>query len=261
MAFNFVRNGCDNSLNAHSLLLAAPFLKGRLFYFDKTDSTNLRARRLIEEGSTDAVVVASAQTSGRGRLNRAFLSPPGGLYLSVVLPFPVSHALPTVAAACAASEALSALCGRAVSCKWVNDLLLENYKIGGILTESTKEFVIVGIGININTAQSVFLSDLPHVSSLAVRCEKTFEPEQAAAVILQSLFSKWDCPSTALLADYKSRLATLGQKVRVIDGSRGFVGTAIGLDDDAALLVVPNGSEEAVRVVSGDVSVRGLWGY
>ena len=248
-------------MNAHSLLQAAPFLKGRLLFCEKTDSTNLRARCLIEEGITDAVVVASVQTEGRGRLNRAFLSPPGGLYLSAVLPFPVNHVLPTVAAACAASEALSALCGRAVLCKWVNDLLLDNFKVGGILTESTKGFVIVGIGININTAQSVFLSDFPHVSSLAVRCEKTFEPEQAAAAILRNLFLKWDFPSFALLADYKSRLATLGQKVRVQEGSRSFTGTAIGLDDDAALLVVPSGSEEVVRVISGDVSVRGLWGY
>jgi BirA family biotin operon repressor/biotin-[acetyl-CoA-carboxylase] ligase len=256
-----MRNGCEVFLNLHSLLQTAPFLKGRLFYYEETDSTNLRARCLIEEGVTDAVIVASAQTEGRGRLNRTFFSPPGGLYLSAVLPFPVSHALPTVAAACAVSEALTALCSRTVLCKWVNDLLLDNFKVGGILTEATKGFVIVGIGININTAQSVFLSDFPHVSSLAVRCERPFEPEQAATAILQSLFSKWDCPSLGLIADYKSRLATLGQEVRVLDGSHSFTGTAIDLDDDAALLVVPNGSDKTVRVISGDVSIRGLWGY
>lgn len=248
-------------MNAHSLLLAAPFLRDRLFYFEKTDSTNLRARCLIEEGITDAVVVASAQTEGRGRLDRVFLSPLGGLYLSAVLPFPSNHALPTIAAACAAAEALSALCCRSVLCKWVNDLLLDNFKVGGILTESTKGFVIVGIGININTAPSFFRLEFPHVSSLFAQCDRTFEPEQAAAAILKCLFLKWDLSSQELITDYKSRLATLGQKVRVLDGSRSFTGTAIGLDDDAALLVVPCGSTKAARVISGDVSIRGFWGY
>ncbi len=248
-------------MNTHSLLKAAPFLKGRLYCYQKTDSTNLRARALFEKGITDAVVVASAQTAGRGRQNRVFVSPLGGLYVSAVLPFPVNHALPTIAAACAAASAMSSLCKKTIHCKWVNDLLLDGYKVGGILTEASGGFVIVGIGINLNTDPSASLLDLPHVSSLAARCDCTFKPESAAAVLLQSLFSVWEQPSDDLLADYKSRLVTLGQKVRVIDKNRSFTGTATGIDGDAALLVLKDGGDAVVRVVSGDVSVRGLWGY
>lgn len=248
-------------MNAHSLLKAAPFLKGRLYCYQKTDSTNLRARALFEKGITDAVVIASSQTAGRGRLNRTFVSPFGGLYISAILPFPVSHALPTVAAACAAASAMSVLCKKNIRCKWVNDLLLDGYKVGGILTEATGGFVIVGIGINLNTDPSASLLDLPHVSSLAARCDCTFKPEPAAAALLQALFHVWQQPSDDLLADYKSRLVTLGQKVRVIDQNSSFTGTAEDIDGDAALLVLKDGSDTVVRVVSGDVSVRGLWGY
>jgi BirA family biotin operon repressor/biotin-[acetyl-CoA-carboxylase] ligase len=251
-----------------SLLQAAPFLEGRLSFLDSTDSTNNVARSLAREKHPDAVVVARLQTAGRGRLSRSFWSPRDtGVYICAVLPaVPSCPMVPTVLAACAASNALSDLCGRQVMLKWVNDLLLDEYKIAGILAERVGEHVIIGIGINLNTRQEEFPSELAHASSLAARCGCLFSPEAAVCAVISSFDRVWAQAHRTdfqeeLMEAYRNRLVTLGRSVRVLSAQKERSAVALSVDADGALLVRYDDTGLTQRVTSGDVSVRGLHGY
>jgi BirA family biotin operon repressor/biotin-[acetyl-CoA-carboxylase] ligase len=141
-----------------------------LYFFDKTESTNTVGKNLARQGGGHGtVIVADSQLSGRGRLKRGWHSPAGvGLYFSVILrpnlpleKFP----LLTLTAGVACAKVLEGHCRAKIVLKWPNDLLLNNKKIGGILTEtgplsSDAPFAVVGIGININTGPDNIPSDL-----------------------------------------------------------------------------------------------------
>lgn len=119
------------------------------------DSTNNEIKRLAESGAKEGcVVISRSQTSGKGSKGRTFISPDGGLYLSILLhPKEAEHI--TAMAAVAGAKAIKAVCGADVGIKWANDLYLNGKKIAGILTEAVyrsenvPEYVILGIGINI----------------------------------------------------------------------------------------------------------------
>ena len=140
-------------------------LKARLFtgpvhYFETLNSTNDLAKELAAQGAPEGtVVVAEAQTRGRGRLGREWNSPPGvGLYVSLVLrPMLPPMELPqiTLTTAVAVVRAVRRVTGLAPGIKWPNDLLLNGKKLGGILTEMETEsdrirHVVVGLGLNVN---------------------------------------------------------------------------------------------------------------
>ncbi len=130
-------------------------------YYDEIESTNVEAKALANSGAPEGtVVIAEAQTAGRGRLGRRWTSPAGkGLLFSALLrpALPMSEAhLLTLVAACAAAEAVQSIADVAVSIKWPNDLFVGERKVGGILLEVAGEqdevdWVVVGIGVNVNT--------------------------------------------------------------------------------------------------------------
>lgn len=136
--------------------------------YDEVPSTNLIALEFGEQGTPDGTVIqALQQTGGRGRLGRSFCSPPGGLYFSLVLrPKNFSSHLPllTLAAGVFCSTLIEKISGENVKLKWPNDIYLANRKLGGILTEAapysyragTIPFLVVGIGLNINTRIELF---------------------------------------------------------------------------------------------------------
>jgi biotin-(acetyl-CoA carboxylase) ligase len=139
-----------------------------------------------------------------------------------------------VLAACAASQALRQLCGRQIMIKWVNDLLLDECKIGGILAESLGDTIIIGIGINLNTRQEDFPPELAHASSLFARCRSLFSREAAVTAIVSFLDRVWEQAGSpngpsALMEIYRAGLVTLGRPVRVATagGERGAVALAV----------------------------------
>lgn len=227
-------------------------------------STNSLVKALALQAAPEGTaVLADAQTAGRGRLGRSFYSPNGsGLYLSVLLrPQKPAQALfdLTARVAVAVCRAVEAVCGIALSVKWVNDLCLNGKKLGGILTELVGGAVPAAIvGIGINCTQTEFPEDLRSIAgSILSETGITVSREQLAAAILQQLSCLFDVD---WLPYYRARCLTLGKEVRVIsaDGQRKAV--ALDVTDTAALLVeYPDGSREAVS--SGEVSVRGLYGY
>lgn len=248
-------------LNYESILAAAPFLEQKLFFYEQVDSTNLQARRLIKSGVEDAVIIANTQTAGRGRLNRGFVSHPGGLYISFILPMPTKQSLPTIAAACATGETLIHFCSGEIQYKWVNDLLLNGFKIAGILSESTRGFAIIGIGINVNTDPELLGKGCSHAGTLSSLCNRAFVVEEIAAMLVKNILLFWQTPNGELLESYRGRLLTLGKKIVVHDKGLSYPAVAVGLDDDAALLVLPDGEKCVRRLVAGDVSIRGFYGY
>lgn len=176
---------------------------GNVFRFDELDSTNTKALALAREGLEEAVVTAKSQTGGRGRLGRSFLSPEGGLYLSVL----TSRLAPgdrilalTPAAALAVRRSIARTYGLACQIKYPNDLILEDRKICGILCESLTEgdrfSAVIGIGVNV-------CSDVPAPSdapdyppgSLKDFCGKAKDPaslQELESVLIEELTSLID---------------------------------------------------------------------
>ena len=234
----------------------------------ETDSTNLRAAHYIRKGYGEGtVIIAESQTKGRGRLGRTWHSPPGtGLYLSIILnPRISAKELPriTLVAAVAAFDALKESACIDADIKWPNDLLLNNRKICGILTElhaveKDNSHVIVGIGINLNTPAPAFPPDLADIAT-SVLCEtgKTV----SVSAIMDSLLGSFDHYYNIflnngfadILKKWKSHSSIMGRKIQVDEGGETITGTAFDLDENGALLVRQN--DGSVKTVySGDVS-------
>lgn len=232
----------------------------RLYWFEQVTSTNDVARSLAEQGAPEGtVVVARVQTAGRGRLGRRWVSPPGGLWLSVVLrPIAAPHELPRLglAVGVACSRAVERTCGLRVGLRWPNDLVADGRKVGGILVESNPEvrWVVVGIGLNL----SVPRDQLPEG---AVSLEEVVGGPVERGALLRSLLAELELVYelyrggdwATLLDWWRSRSTTLGRRVRVHVASGVYEGVAEDVDEDGALWVrLPDGQRK--RVVAGDVA-------
>lgn len=233
--------------------------------YDSIDSTNTRAKELAQSGaSAVAAIVADCQTAGRGRMGRAFFSPPGcGLYLSVLF----RSMLPrerfsqiTPFAAVAAAKTIEQLCGAPVGIKWVNDLQMNGKKIAGILTETqlgvhgAPDTVVLGIGVNVcRTEWPAELS--PIACSVEETCGAQLSRNTLAAALINAFSPLFRGELPGFLPEYRARSVLLGRQVTVFQGATQFDGTACEIDDDAALIVaLPDGTRCAVR--AGEVSVR-----
>lgn len=247
-----------------------------LLWFDSIDSTNTRAKELAAQGAPHGtVLIADHQTGGRGRRGRSFHSPAGsGIYMSVILrpnrpPNQLMHL--TCAAAVAVCDAVEESCGIRPGIKWINDLVLGKRKIAGILTElglspsGSADYAIIGIGINCCQAESDFPEDIRSMAgSLHSVTGKSIDRAKVAAATVDALYRMDDTLLTGkdeILRRYRCDCITLGQEVSVVR-SDGIVRHAAALDIDAegALLVrYSDGTEETVN--SGEVSIRGMYGY
>ena len=215
------------------------------------------------------MVVAEQQNGGKGRLDRKFFSPPGkGIWFSVILrpPFlPQEAPKCTLLAAVAVARAMQEFNLQA-NIKWPNDIMFENKKLVGILTEMNAEmerinYIVIGIGINVNIMPEEFPQDIRDTAtSLAIMKGEKLPRVKFFQAVLKAL----DALYLEVLADgfgvvmqeWRKYSITLGQKVRVIGARDGevFLGTAADIDAEGALLVeTENGCR---RVLAGDVSIR-----
>ncbi len=248
---------------------------GLLQWHDSTDSTNTRAKELAAAGAPHGtLVLAGHQTGGRGRMGRSFHSPAGqGIYLSLILrpdcpPTRLMHL--TCAVGAAMCDAVEEAAGIRPGIKWINDLVLGQRKLGGILAELSLcpqsgniRYAVVGIGINCCQAQEDFPEEIREIATslFAATGRKPDRAALAAAMIrhLQKMDTRLLTDRDAILESYRRDCITLGKQVRV-HGSDIRRGTALDITEDGALLVrFSDGSVEAVQ--SGEASVRGLWGY
>ncbi len=248
----------------------------RLLVLDEVDSTNNYAKKLALEGApSGTAVVAERQTSGRGRLGRRFDSPAGlGVYLSLILrpevpPERLLHL--TAVAAEAAVEAVEEAAGIRPGIKWTNDLVLGTRKLAGILTELSLQaesglvdYAVIGVGTNCNHAESDFPSELRDIAaSLRQATGKTVDRNAYAAALIRRLAAanaELFTNKAEWLARYAAGCVTIGRDVRLVRGDTVRFAHAVGIDENAALLVTyEDGTREAVS--SGEVSVRGMYGY
>lgn len=242
---------------------------------DEVTSTNTLLKELGRSGVPHGtVMIADRQTGGRGRLGRSFLSPGGvGIYLSALIrpnvtPDRIMHL--TCACAVAMCDAVEAACGVRPGIKWTNDLVIGKRKLAGILTElglspeGHVDFAVIGVGINCRQRQEEFdpaIRDM--ATSLELATGRAVDRSRLAAGMIRALSRMSDDLLTGretMLARYAADCVTLGRDIQVIRGGDTFYGRAVGIDPEGGLIVDrPDGSTETVS--SGEVSVRGMYGY
>lgn len=233
----------------------------------EVDSTNAVLRRQAMQGGKEGLVlIASAQTQGRGRLGRQFYSPADtGIYLSLLLR-PVCAAEQavsiTTAAAVAVCEAIESLTDEQAQIKWVNDIFVSGKKVCGILTEAAMnlesmrlDYAVLGIGINAYAPEEGFPDALREIAgALKSTREESFRSRLCAEIL--SRF--WDCytaPDANLAERYRRRCFVCGKKITVHRGGTSVPATAIDITDNYSLRVrYEDGREEALS--SGEISVR-----
>jgi len=245
-----------------------------LYWYDALDSTNLRAKECAKTGAPHGtVIVAGSQTDGRGRIGRSFASPAGGVYLSVILrpnctPDKLMHL--TCAAAVAGCKAVEKASGICADIKWTNDLVYGKKKLGGILTElglsndGIVDYAIVGIGINCCQKAADFPLELQSmITSVSEIANTSCSPAKFAASLIEALYEMDQnllSGKKAIMDTYRQRCITVGKEIAVLRGEDISYGTALDLDEDGGLLVqFTNGTVKTVT--SGEVSVRGMYGY
>lgn len=244
--------------------------------FAELDSTNnyLKAQPDAPDGT---VAIADSQTAGRGRMDRSFQSPRGkGVYLTALLRpnLPPERLLPVTAmAGVAVCDAVEELCGVRPGLKWPNDPVLGGKKLCGILTELSLEgetgrvqHLVLGIGVNVGQRAEDFSPEVAEMAtSLSIALGRSVSrPALAAAEIraLDRLYARLLAGDlTADLEAYRRSCVNLGKTVQLIspDGARE-TARALDIDRDFSL-VVRTGTGETKTVRSGEVSVRGMYGY
>ena len=231
----------------------------------QTTSTSDVAKDLAKSGVKSALVVSESQTNGRGRLNREFYSPKDkGIYLSLVLRpnLKMSDAFKiTSFCGVATANAIESLAGVKVGLKWVNDLYINSKKVGGILTESTingesgsLDYVIVGIGVNVyNDNYPDFIKNV--ATNIEKESGKKIDRNELIAKIVNNLNGlESEVTSGNYLKEYTNRQVILNKQVKVVLASEEFYATAVGIDENGALIVNKNG--ELKTITAGDVSIR-----
>ena len=247
----------------------------RLHWFDSIGSTNDEAKRMALSGAPHGtVLVAGYQTNGHGRLGRSFHSPENvGVYMTVLLrpnckPQELMHL--TCATAVAMCDAVEHSAGFRPGIKWTNDLVFGKKKLGGILTglglrpDGTVDYAIIGIGINCCQGPQDFPPEIADMAaSLAMVAEKEIDRAKVAATMMEALWHMSDALLTeknAMLRRYRQDCITLGQDVVLVRGDEKRYGKALDIDEEGALIVRYDSGETAA-VNSGEISVRGMYGY
>ena len=246
-----------------------------VLHFGEIDSTNTCAKRLALEGAADGtVIIAEFQTAGRGRMGRSFQSPAGkGIYLSVLLrpDVPTERlAVVTPLAGIAVCDAVEAVCGVRPGLKWPNDPVLGNRKLCGILTEAVTQpdgttALILGIGINVLQTEADFDPEIRSVAtSLLAETGRAVSRETLTEKLLERLERAYCALKagtwSAWRETYRKDCVHLGRQIRLIGPNGQETATALDVDETFGLIVEQeDGTVRTVR--TGEISVRGLFGY
>ncbi|MGI9021233.1 MAG: biotin--[acetyl-CoA-carboxylase] ligase [Solirubrobacterales bacterium] len=222
-----------------------------------TDSTNERARELVEAGApSGTVVTASHQTAGRGRAGRRWSAPPDGalLYSALLRPLGAAHRLLPLAVPLAVCEAVESLARCECRVKWPNDVWIEERKVSGVLVEARPpDWAVIGVGVNLTIPAEQFPPDLRWPAT-SVGAGAT---PVAARRALDAALGRWaEAPADRVLSEFAARDALRGREIGwegagVPDGA----GTAAGIDADGNL-VVASATGERLTLGAGEVSLR-----
>ena len=245
-----------------------------ILYFDSIDSTNTKAQELAEKGyPSGTLVVADKQIAGKGRRGRNWESPSGcGIFMTLMLKpdiNPNNASMLTLVSALAVAKALADITGKDAKIKWPNDIVIDGRKVCGILTEMSAQFdyinnIVIGIGINVNNRS--FPEEISATAS-SLRLLSGGKKYRRAEIIekIMEYFEKYYSifleteDLSALVNEYDAMLVNMKKQVKVLDPKEPFEGKAMGITKTGELIV--DTWESRKLVSSGEVSVRGIYGY
>jgi len=254
-------------------LLDTKWAGSELHYFSECDSTNTQAKRLADGDSVNGtLVVTENQYAGRGRRGRTWLAPEkANIAMTLLLKpeyAPDRAPMVTLVAALAVAAAINEKYNANAQIKWPNDIVIGGRKVCGILTEMSAEidyinYVVIGVGINIH--QQEFAEEIKDIAgTVDEMANVTVRRAELIAEFLKQFEKYYElfCEKqdlSGIRKDYERLLVNFGKQVRVLDPKEPFEGKARGINDRGELIV--DTWESRKLVSSGEVSVRGLYGY
>ncbi len=255
--------------------MPSQLIQGQLEVFQTIDSTNEEAKRAYGKGASDgSLFVSDQQTSGKGRRGRSWISPKGqDIFFSFLLrpqslP-PECASMVTLIAALAGVKTVESHTDVPCQIKWPNDIVMNGKKVCGILTEMSADmdsihYLIPGIGFNLNrtqfdesigaTASSVSLESGHEVNRARFVADFTTEFNKLYEIFLR------EQNLSSLMDDYNNHLINVNRQVKIIRKEGEMIRTALGINEWGELLVRDD-QGEIEKIFSGEVSVRGLYGY
>jgi len=229
-----------------------------LLIFDEVQSTNATALSSVHDSPNGTVVLAETQVQGKGRLTRPWASPPGGIWMSLILKpkIPLSEVSRiNMAVGVAICRTVSSLFGLQAGIKWPNDILIQERKVCGILIEvgaqmDQLDYAVVGVGINANNSLASFPADW-RATSMAAELGREIDRCELIARMLEEMESAIeDMNVPDIYEEWRSLSLTLNKQVRISSYSGDLEGEVVDLADDGALLL--RQGNDLLRVLAGD---------
>ena len=249
--------------------LSTKYIDKEIFYFPELKSTNIMAKEKAlhrAEGiDGGTLIIAEKQSAGKGRLGREWFSPAGGIWLSVILypqlsPSYISRI--TLMTAVAVVKAIKMCTQIEPQIKWPNDILINEKKVCGILTEMSAEldminWVVVGIGINTNIDHQDFPED---IKENTISLKETLGKEISRVKLVQTFLQEFEKyyeilkrrEFFSILKEWKLYSHTLGRKIRIDMGEKIVTGEAVDINEEGAL-ILKKGDGELVKIISGTI--------
>jgi BirA family biotin operon repressor/biotin-[acetyl-CoA-carboxylase] ligase len=249
--------------------LSTVYIGQKIFYFPELESTNIIAKvkaspraEGINEGT---IIIAERQSAGKGRLGRRWFSPLGGIWLSIILYPQLSPSyIPriTLMTAVAIVKAMERCAQIKAQIKWPNDILINEKKVCGILTEMSAEldminWVVVGIGINVNVDHREFPEDIQEkIISLQEFLGKEISRVRLAQILLEEFEKYYERLKrrefSSILKEWKLYSHTLRRKIKINMGEKIITGEAIDINEEGALILKKENGE-LEKIISGTI--------
>jgi len=243
----------------------------KIYYYQTVDSTNSLAKNLAQEGVPEgSLVIAEEQLGGRGRRGRHWLSPKGASILAslILRPDIVPHQVPEMAVlgALSVAESINCITGIRAELRWPNEVLLNNKRVAGVLTEFGAEldevsFVILGMGINVNLTLTEFAELAAEATSLSIESGGQVSRLELLQILLEQIEQNYVLLKNGKFSEICQRWNAIcwhpGERVRVVspEGSRS--GVLQGIDDNGCLVIIEADGESKIAM-SGDISVKAV---
>lgn len=252
----------QNNLNIQEIQKNLKY-KHNIEIFDSIDSTNKYLKSKINEKNYDTIVISNEQTNGYGKNDRQFISNKDtGIYMSILINpnCLIEESLKiTILTSVAVLSAIKSVYNLDVKLKWVNDIILNDLKVGGILCESQINLntniidnMIVGIGINVKNFEFP-----PSLKNIATSIENNTNIKISRNELISEIINFFDLyfiEKTNYINLYKENSYVLGRDIKIIQNDRQFFAKAIDIEDNGALIVQEQ--EKIIKLISSDISIR-----
>jgi BirA family biotin operon repressor/biotin-[acetyl-CoA-carboxylase] ligase len=240
----------------------------KAYYFDTVDSTQTQAVKMASDSKNNgAIVIAKTQTSGKGRANRKWVSPEGGVWLSVILHpnFDISViTLFPIASALALCYAMEKSFDIKPELKWPNDITIKGKKVAGILVDASLESnqienIVLGVGINFDVKIKEIEKALKNTPNFyGITSLKKYQKDTSLVSFVQTFLEELEKILELLnkgqikkiVKEWTKRSSTIGKMVQLDSKDGKISGKAIKIDDDGALVIA---GKKNIRVLAGDI--------